>query len=199
MKPIIALVLACFLSQFAQAQANPPVSSGGLHWYVSPIAHITGVNGETSLFEGLEAGWIVNEHLSIGLEGSQLETDIGANRPGPDGSPYVYMFYSGLTVEYGQYLAPRLRLAARTLLGGAEAHWRETSEDWLFGNREKDDEHTTSLVLEPGVRASYAVTSWLQVVAGGSYRYVGAGKSHALEQSEMRNFAGTLGLRLGRF
>ena len=69
----------------------------------------------------------------------------------------------------------------------------------MFGNREKDEEHTTSLVVEPGVRASYAITGWLQITAGASYRYVGAGKSHALEQADMRNFAGTLGLRLGRF
>lgn len=199
MKTFSAFLLSSLLLLPAGAQTSQHASTGGVHWYVAPIAHISGVNGKAALFEGFEAGWIINDHLTLGIEGSQLETDVDADRPGPEGSPYIHMFYSGLTVEYGIYPAPRLRLAGRALLGGAEAHWRETSDDWMFGNREKDEEHTTSIVVEPGFRASYALTKWLQVMAGASYRYVGAGKSHAIEQADMRNFAGTLGVRLGRF
>jgi hypothetical protein len=195
----MVLLFFILLNLPASAQTLQEPSTPGFRFYVSPVAHVSGVKGEASLFEGMEFGWIINDRWTVGLEGNQLETDITADRPGPAGSPYVYMWYGGVTAEYGFQPTPRVRLAARTLVGGGEAHWRETSDNRMFGNREKDSEHTTSLVLEPGVRASFTLTNWLQATTGASYRYMGAGKSSALSQNDMRQFAGTLGLRIGRF
>jgi hypothetical protein len=199
MRTLLLVIVFFLMSLPSIAQPSNEPSTPGFRFYVSPVAHISGVKGEAGLFEGMEFGWIVNDRWTIGLEGNQLETDITADRPGPAGSPFVYMWYGGVTAEYGFQPARRVRLAARALVGGGEAHWRETSDDRFFGNREKDADHTTSLVLEPGVRASFVLTNWLQATTGASYRYMGAGKSSALAQDDMRQFAGTIGLRVGRF
>ena len=199
MKTFTTLLIAIAFSLPVNAQPTHAQTQTGFRWYVAPILQVSRVNGEYGLSEGFQAGWIVNDHLTIGFESTELETDIRANRPGPEGSPYLYLWYSGLTVEYGIEPAARVRIAGRALLGGAEAHWRESSDVWDFGNREKDEDHTTSLVVEPGAYASYGLTGWLQIVAGGSYRFAGGGKSHAVEQAGLRSFTGTIGLRVGRF
>ena len=199
MKTLIVLLFAFFAVFPAQAQTPGQPSSHGFRWYVAPVAHVSQVNGETGVFDGFQAGWIVNDHLTLGFEANQLESDVEADRPGPEGSPYLYLWYGGLTAEYGIQAMPRLRLAGRALVGGGEAHWRDSNEDWRFGNREKDEDHTTSFVFEPGLHAAYAINGWMQATAGVSYRYAGGGKSHAVSQDDLRSFSGSIGLRLGRF
>lgn len=199
MKTLTLLFVALTLTLPAVAQHADRQQDAGFRWYLAPQMQVSQINGEMALFEGIHGGWIINDHVTIGFEANELETDIEANQPGPDGSPYLYLWYGGLTAEYGFQATSRLRLAGRALVGGGEAHWRETSDTWRFGNREKDEEHTTSLVFEPGAYASYGVTNWLQVMVGGGYRYMGAGKSNAIDQADLRSFSGTLALRVGRF
>lgn len=199
MKTPTTLFISVLIAIPAIAQHADDAPHRSFRWYVGPVAQVSQINGEIGLSEGFQAGWIVNDRFTLGFEANLLETDIRANRPGPEGSPHVYLWYGGLTAEYGLQATSRLRLAGRAVVGGGEAHWRETSDVWHFGNREKDEDHTTSLIFEPGVYAAYGLNGWVQAVIGASYRYAGGGKSHAIDQADLRSFTGTVGLRLGRF
>ncbi len=196
MKTFAACFFALFLVLPSQAQTT---SSRGFRWYLAPTAEVTTINGKTAGLAGMGAGWIVNDHLSLGIQSARIQNEIRADQAGPEGSPYVDFWYSGLTADYGAQVTGRLRLSARALFGAGEAHWRESFEDGFFGNREKDENHTTSFVAIPGVGAAYNLTSWMQLSAGGGYRYVGAGKSEVLSQKDMSGFYGSIGVRFGRF
>jgi hypothetical protein len=63
---------------------------------------------------------------------------------------------------------------------------------------DKDDEHQTSLVLEPGLSTHLSLTSWLHLGLEGSYRFVTGGTSRVISQDDMSGFAGTVALRFGR-
>lgn len=102
-------------------------------------------------------------------------------------------------VAYAYPLSSRMSLAPSLLVGGAEAHWRKGFFNGMMGDWRRDDDHTTSLVMMPGTSLNYTLAPWLRAIVGAHYRFVAAGESHALDQKDMRGFAGSFGFRLGRF
>ncbi len=195
MKTLYILILT--LSFASAVCAQDAQDRRGIRWYVSPQTQVTRVNGETAGMSGFSIGWLVNDRLTLSAEAYDVQTDVEADRLSPKGNHNADFFYSGLAADYALLVTPRARFSGKALVGGAEAHWHKDRR--LLDTRERDKNHTTSLVLEPGLNATVGLTSWMQAALGGSYRWVGAGKSHALEQKDMRGFAGTFGLRFGRF
>ncbi len=196
MKKFYAFALAALIALPSYAQEAP---SRGFRFYLAPSTQVSQVNGATGVLTGLQFGWLATDQFTLGFETNQLQGEIKADRPAPGGAEYVDFFYSGLTTEYAVPASARLRLGVRALIGVGEAHWRESMEDGFWGKRKKDEEHTSSFVVEPGVNAAFAINRWFQASAGVGYRYATGGKSHVIAQEDMRSFSGTLALRFGRF
>lgn len=192
MKHLLLLLLAACLT-------HPLFAQRTLGWYVGPTSAVTTVNSETGVLTGVEAGVVIDGRLAVGFESWRLLNDIEADRPDEDGNENVEFFFSGVHASYAVPLTPRLRAAPGLLVGGAEAHWREGFFDGLVGDWNRDDEHTTSLVLVPGAELSYRLLPWMHATVGANYRFVTGGESRVLDRDEMRGFTGSLGLRFGLF
>lgn len=182
-------------AQFATAPSPQPFQRG---WYLTPTAQATTLNGETAVLTGFRINWAVTPQLMLGLESYSLLNEVAADAPSPDGNTDVHFFYSGLSAEYAFAVTDRLSIAPRALIGGGEAHWRDGVWDGVIQRMDKDDEHQTSLVLEPGLSTHLSLTSWLHVGVEGSYRFVTGGTSRVISQDDMSGFAGTFALRFGR-
>lgn len=198
MKTISITLLMLVLATPGVAQNSRFVHDSGFRWYISPTKQISQVNGKAAISNGLNAGWIINDQITLGIAAHTLENNIKADRPHPDGAAYTAFFYSGITGTFSTWAMPRVQLTASALLGGGEAHWRDVTEG-IFNRFERDDEHTTSFVAEPRIGASYFITPWMTVDASAGYRYVTGGKSNVVEQKDLRSFTGMIALRFGRF
>lgn len=192
MKHLLLFLLAACITQPMLAQRH-------LGWYVGPGSAVTTVNGEVGLLTGFEGGLVIDHRFTIGFESYRLVNDIEANQPDEQGNRNTEFFFSGISTAYSIPFTPRLSVAPSLLVGGAEAHWREGFFKGMVGDWRRDEEHTTSLVLVPGAGLNYMLTPRLHAIVKANYRFVTGGESHVLSQDDMRGFAGSLGLRFGRF
>jgi len=201
MKALSIGLLMLALTAPSIAQDARFVHDSGFRFYASPTTQVSQVNGEVAVLNGLDLVWIINNRFSVGLARHSLSNDIEADRPHPNGARNTVFFYSGITGAYSTWAAPRLQISASALIGGGEAHWREDDTGWdaLLNRFERDEEHTTSLVVEPRIGASYMILPWLAVNASAGYRFVGGGKSNVLDQQDLNTPTGAIALRFGRF
>lgn len=179
--------------------ALPAQAQRSWGWYAGPSVAATEFNGEAGVLTGIEAGVVVNHRLLIGFESYRLFNDIASDQPDDEGNRNAEFFFSGLNLAYVYPVTDRLRVEPNALVGGGEAHWREGRWNGFVGDWHRDDQHTTSLVIAPGLDLSYRLSSLLQVTAGANYRFVTAGESRVVDQDDMQGFTGSLGLRIGRF
>ena len=198
-KSKLGILVAAALALPAASSAQTPEAVSGFRWYLAPAAQVSRVNGETAVVTGLEFGWMTTSRLTLGLSSYRLASAVPADRPDAAGAEDVEFFYAGLTASYALILMPHSRLAVETLVGGGEMHWREGYWHAMPEDEHRDTEHQTSLVVEPRLSLDYKVTGWLRADVTGGYRWVGSGKSHVLEQKDVRGFTGSLGFRFGRF
>ncbi len=192
----IAILLVLF-GAINTASAQTP-DAFGRGWYIGPAAQATTVGGEAAVMSGFKVQWAPKGNLMLGLENYTLLNNIEAVQPSPDGEANVYFMYGGVSAAYGYAVNDRVNVAPKMLVGWAEAHWRDGFWDGVLDRKNRDANHTTSLVLEPGIGAEIGVTRWMNVMVGGSYRFAMAGKSHALRQADMSGPAATVGIRFGR-
>jgi hypothetical protein len=196
----IALALALIAAPLAaQGPGLDTPTLRGFRWYVAPNVQVTTLNGETAVLTGFEFGWMKTDRLTLGLAAYRLANGVVADRPDPTGVRDVEFFYSGILAEYAMCAHPGFRMAPRLLVGGAEAHWREDYWNGMPDPDHRDELHTTSFVAEPGVSVELALAPWIRADLMGAYRFVGGGESNVIEQSDMRGFSATLGIRLGQF
>jgi hypothetical protein len=202
MKRLLAVLLIGVLAAPAGAQQpiDPDITSGrGFRFYLAPVAQATQLNEQAAAVTGFEFGWMVTPRLTLGLATYRLANAIEADRPDARGARDIEFFYSGITAAYGIDVAPRTRVVGQALIGGGEAHWRDGYWNRVPDPDHRDEEHTTSLVTEPGLGVEVELLPWMRANLSGGYRFVTGGKSHVIEQKDMRGFTGTFGLRFGRF
>lgn len=200
---LLVLLIGLFAAPAgAQETIDPDRAPGrGFRFYLAPVVQASQVNSENAVVTGLEFGWMVTPRFTLGLATYRLGNGIPADRPDldGDGASNVEFFYSGLTAAYAVDVAPRTRLIGQALVGGAEAHWRSDYWAGMPDPKHRDADHRTSFVVEPGVGVEVELLPWTRAYLGGGYRYVGGGESNVLEQSAMRGFTASFGLRFGRF
>jgi hypothetical protein len=195
------MLVAATLTLPVAASAQTPEAPGatGFRWYLAPAAQVSRVNGKTAVTTGLEFGWMKSDRLTLGLSSYRLASAVRADRPDAAGADDVEFFYAGITASYALILMPHSRLSIGTLVGGGEMHWRDGYWHAMPQDDHRDTEHQTSLVVEPRLALDYKVTNWMRADLTAGYRWVGSGKSHVLEQKDVRGFTGSVGFRFGRF
>ena len=192
----LALTIAAAGPLAAQQTMTPET---GFRWYVAPTAQVTQLNDETAVLTGVEFGWLKTDRLTLGIATHRLASDVRADRASPTGVTGVEFFYSGLFADYAMCAHPGLRIAPRLLLGGGEAHWRDSYWKGMPDPDQRDEEHATSWIAEPAVSVELGVLPWLRTDLMGAYRFMGGGESHVMAQSDMAGWSLTLGFRMGRF
>jgi hypothetical protein len=185
---LLALLIAA--PSFAQMSPGPRHS-----WFVGTGAKATTLDGSLSILSGIDAAYHINPSFALHFSSYVLANNVEAPLASPDGAENLHFWYSGFGASYTYPLTQALKVQPSLLLAGGEVHWRKG----FYDAAERDDQHTTSLVIIPGLNVSYTVLPWMQIAAGGGYRWVGAGESSILSQTDMQGIEGNIGLRFGRF
>lgn len=183
MKKIILTSAMCLLGLVAMAQQCYVSGYGAVQ-----LRH-TQVNGSGNVLIGGYGGWLISERLMIGAGGFGTLQDIDVQAEDTGGA--YEMGYSGFVTEYNLPLTQRWQLVGGALIGG--------------GRFETELEDSRSLrsdifVMEPRVQITYALSPWIQAVAGMQYRIVNSDElPETVSSSDLSNLSLGIGIRVGVF
>lgn len=183
MKKIILTSAFCLLSLMAAAQ-NCYVSG-----YGGTQLRFGNLNGSGNLLIGGYGGWLLSERLMIGAGGfgTLQEIDI----PAETEETAYEMGYNGFVTEYNLPLGRRWQVIGGVLIGGGR--FETELED-------KRSLRSDLFVVEPHVQLSYAISPWIQAVAGVQYRIVSSDELiHTVSHDDLSGISLGMGLRLGAF
>jgi hypothetical protein len=126
---------------------------------------------------------LLNERLMIGAGGFGTLQDINVRA---EGHAAAYeMGYSGFVAEYNLPLGQHWQIVGGTLIGGGRFETEVEDGRSLRSNL---------FVAEPQLQLTYALSPWIQAVAGAQYRIV---RSDALPEAVSGSDLSSLGLSIG--
>lgn len=183
MKKIILTSVMCLLGLVAVAQQCQLSGYGAVQ-----LRH-SQVNGMGNVLIGGYGGWLLSERLMIGAGGFGTLRDIDVQAENNGGA--YEMGYSGFVAEYNLPLGQRWQLVGSALIGG--------------GRLETEVEDGRSLrsdlfVAEPQVQLTYALSPWIQAVAGLQYRIISSDElPDTISNNDLSSLSLGIGLRVGIF
>lgn len=183
MKKIILTSAICLLSLVAVAQQCSLLGYGAVQ-----LRH-TQVNGSGNVMIGGYGGWLLSERLMIGAGGFGTLQDIDVQAENNGGA--YEMGYSGFVTEYNLPLSQRWQLVGGALIGGGR-----------FETEQADGRSLRSdiFVMEPHVQMTYALSPWIQAVAGMQYRIVNSDElPETVSSGDLSNLSLGIGIRVGIF
>jgi hypothetical protein len=184
MKKII-LTTAIGLLSFLAAHAQQCYMSG----YGAVQLRHSQVNGSGNVLIGGYGGWLLNERLMIGAGGFGTVQDIDVQA---EGNAATYgMGYSGFVAEYNLPLSQQWQVVGGALIGGGR-----------FETEQEDGRSLRSdlFVAEPHVQITYAISPWIQAVAGIQYRIVSSDElPDTVNNNDLSSLSLGIGLRVGIF
>jgi len=200
---LLSVILA--LPTFLLAQSPRTLFGQGageglsLGFYVSPAYQLTSATGQAVHNVQGSAGLLINRRFSIGgafYASANEFTPVGEADP----NLYLDLRYGGLRAEYIWNPDGLVHLSYPVTAGLGEAQM-----DLRRGEREFNEAYF--FFIEPGVQAELNLTSYLRLVAGGTYRYVTgmsytyanpAQATHTISSTDISGWGIHIGLRIGK-
>lgn len=164
------------------------------------------INGNDNMLVGAKGGVIINSHLILGIGGYGLSSINKFDGIDPAQDLYLYGGYGGLLVGYT--IAPKevihLSFPILIAVGGFEVSDRNYfNEIRNQGQIELDHriEHSTALVIEPGLEMEINVTKFFRIGLGGSYRVVRGVTldKNNITDDDLSNWSTHATLKFGKF
>ena len=192
MKKIIFLFLILFITVFPQeGGTRDSIVVGG---FGAPVVKFSQINGDPASFLGGRIGVILNHNFMIGIGGYTLLNGISSDEV-MDGVRYdINMSYGGIEIEYVYKQDEGIHYTAMLLLGGGSVSYKD---DPPAGEYNYSDDQF--FVAEPGINIEFALSKFLRLDAGGSYRLVSKVFFGDLSSRELSGFAGNITLKFGSF
>lgn len=169
-------------------------------FYIAPVVKVSQFDGETVLVPGLQAAWIINRSVALGIAGYGLVPTVVRDDINPNTRVRPLSGYGGLLVEPIILSNNLVHLTIPMVFG---AGWFGYVEDWSSNNNDffSDDliEEQIIWVIEPGIGLEFNVAPFFRLHAGYSYR---ATQNLELENTSGAAFRGSnyaLTLKFGRF
>lgn len=203
--PALMICVLCALPQFLQAQSPRTLFGEGsgeglsLGFYVSPAYQLTTATGQlVHNFQG-SAGLLLNRRFSIG---GAFYASANEFTPTGEADPNLYLDlrYGGLRAEYIWNPDGLVHLSFPVTVGMGEAQM-----DLRQGEREFNE--ANFFFVEPGVQAEVNLTSYLRLVAGGTYRFASgmsytynnpAQAANTISGADISGWGVHIGLRIGK-
>lgn len=198
-------IIACVIllgTQFANAQQietlNFKHKSGGgntkIGAYGTALGKLSYIDGKLAVFTGGYGGVLLNKKFLFGAGAYSLANNIYV--PNYTDNRKYNLWYTGGVFEYVHNSDKLFHWSAGTLVGGGGISTRTGH------NEHRDDVHARSAVFvaEPFVNVEMNVTSYLRIVAGGTYRGVfGAGSNVGITDAKLSAPGFHLGVKAGLF
>jgi hypothetical protein len=200
------MIIACAIllgAQFAKAQQIETLSfkskNGGgstkVGAYGTALGKLSYIDGKLAVFTGGYGGVLLNKKILLGAGAYSLANNIYV--PGYNDNRKYNLWYTGGVFEYVHNSDKLFHWSAGTLIGGGGISTR-TGHD----HDQRDDVHARSAVFvaEPFVNVEMNITSYLRLVAGGTYRGVfGAGSNVGITNEKLSAPGFHLGVKAGLF
>ena len=159
--------------------------------YTEPSVRVTDVNGNSATLAGIGIGAILNDQLSLGVEGNGLINDIKVDSAGDVIVRSFDWWYAGATVGYTFFASDLVHLNISSLFGGGEMH---THPDPALR-----EESVAFAVIEPRAMAFINVTDTVEFGVGMSYRYINGFELDAIDDDNIDDIAWVASFRVSEF
>lgn len=205
LSPCLLIYALLALPQFLQAQSPRTLFGEGageglsLGFYISPAYQLTTATGRAvHNFQG-SAGLLINRRFSIG---GAFYASANEFTPSGEADPNLYLdlYYGGLRAEYIWNPDGLVHLSFPVTVGFGEAEM-----DLRRGERDFNEAYF--FFVEPGVQVEVNLTSYLRLVAGGTYRFA-SGMSYTynnlsqaantISGADISGWGIHIGLRIGK-
>ena len=159
--------------------------------YTEPSVRVTDVNGNSATLAGIGIGAILNDQLSLGVEGNGLINDIKVDSAGDVIVRSFDWWYAGATVGYTFFASDLVHLNISSLFGGGELH---THPDPALR-----EESVAFAVIEPRAMAFINVTDTVEFGVGMSYRYINGFELDSVDDDNIDDIAWVASFRVSEF
>lgn len=181
---------------------NKKVSHGG---YGALIFGVDIKGPETILSYGIKSGWMINHHVTIGIEGKGFASVDKYTFNDVIGEYNISGGYGGLLVE--PVIAPfaPVHVSFPIVIGAGGICYVDNDSFDDDGDFDHDDYDTdiydqaAFFVFEPGVELEINLLKFMRLGVGVSYRYTSDIKMAHTDKDLMRGFSGNIALKFGKF
>jgi hypothetical protein len=175
------------------------ISNGG---YAAFTVGYTQIGGQDVVTLGGRAGWLIDHHVTLGIKGTALTNSIYLSDYWPDDQGYYLVGgYGGFFIE--PIIAPNfpIHVSFPIMIGGGGVAlnydtWHD--QDWEYDSYEPYD-WDSFFALEPGIEIELNLVRCMRLAFGASYLYTTDMHMAYVPKDLMRNFSGTMTLKIGVF
>jgi hypothetical protein len=197
------LVLTAF---FAQAQQMETLSSsfknksgGGkkLSAYGALLGKVSTFDDRFAVLTGGYGGVFLNKKIMLGAGAYSMANSLKVDNF-DDGRKWN-LWYTGGVVEYVHNSDKLFHWSAGALIGGGGVSQRSNHDRGRDHDRDRVYESNGFFVVEPYINAELNITSYLRIVAGGTWRQIMGAGDPALSDGKMSAPGFHLGVKAGVF
>jgi hypothetical protein len=179
-------------------------SNTKLGWFAGIDGGYTQFDGRDAWLGGISGGLIINHNFSIGLTGRAWYDSHNYTEFSDTSFAKFVGGYGGLLIEYTLFPKSLVHVTFPVIIGGGGAAYVEDNNQNDWDNYDYNHNHHTYandafFVVEPGVRAEINILPFMRLNAGVSYRVVAGLDMIHTPSDKLSNFAGSVGLKFGKF
>jgi hypothetical protein len=210
---VILLILMFYLTQtFAQdnISANSATSGPGSSdatrtlfggtitnsGYGGIILKFSSFNDQFAFMTGGRGAITINNRYTIGGGGYGIANSIKVPGPSEDTSRYFKMGYGGVELGYILFPGKKARIGSSLLIAAGAAFWQNKPKS--DGEKLFDKDFNIFPVLEPSLYSEFALSRFMWLHAGISFRYVYHAHLDYMTDQSMRSFSCYIGLLFGK-
>lgn len=164
--------------------------------YGGVILKLSSFNCQSAFMTGGRGVITINNRYTIGGGGYGIANSIDLSGSSEDTGRVFKMGYGGLEAGYIILPVEKVNFGVSVLIAAGAAFWQndpKSNSEMLF-----DDDFNIFPVLEPSLYGEVALTSFMWLHAGISYRYVYHAKLDYMADKNLRGFSCYLGLLFGK-
>jgi hypothetical protein len=138
----------------------------------------------------------INNRYTIGGGGYGIANSIDITDSSADTSRLLKMGYGGIELGYIFIQRKKVNIGALLLIAGGAAFWQNKPKN--KGEKLFDDDFNIFPVLEPSLYSEIALTRFMRLHTGISYRYVHHAHLDYISDQNIRCFSWYVGLLFGK-
>jgi hypothetical protein len=189
MKNLIIAVFIILVTSQLTAQGIATIQPGNNNpnrFYADLVSKVATLNGSWGLFGGMEAGYNINENVSIGLVGYGLIPDyLGGSYINQDGRDTLHLGYGGVKAGYKYNLSEKFCLTGMMMVGAGRVDYENLGGyDYFF-------------IMEPGASLNYKIVDWFGLGYSVSYRLASGVKYADFSDASFSGWAMDLDFEFG--
>lgn len=164
--------------------------------YGGIVLKFSSFNDKFAFMTGGRGAITINNRYTIGGAGYGIANSIKLPGSSLDTSRYFKMGYGGVELGYILFPGKKTRIGSSLLIAAGAAFWQNKPKS--EGEKLFDNDFNIFPVLEPSLYSEFALSRFMWLHAGISYRYVHHAHLDYMTDNNMKGFSCYIGLLFGR-